>query len=521
MHDAAGAARLAPAHPAPVAPAAIVRALVGLLSDAAKVSVTSALASLGDWTHDQDLCDLAEDLTETLAWGPATTHVKGSGALRRLEEYLDVLPSALARAVATQDVIDVVLSSFVCARLRVFTARKGPGPAEWTTRPIPAPTSVKGEVGAIVGMLRLAALLPPDPRNSLMRTRRIMRKTGCLQRHAASPRGYTFLWELVTAWEAGIVPRSNPQAVAAFSLFVTGVHFLLRPRYVRSVSGEEIRHIPPGPKYQLEWVHADKTRPELLGPASAAAAAGPAGPMAGRGRAGPPTAEGLPARHPRVSAAQGDLLHLTQSLWRPFRGDHEGPLFCRVELARQTERIPPGARLVGWEHNGTTTPAFLWPRSQMSERILKKWLVEFLTPIVGAKRAQKRVPSGLRGGGEMEFVELLTPVSVRATVGWWVAKRVSAEGALVTYEGCSLEAMWAWGALLGTLRLQVLAPGVFRHLPLTPSRSIRRRMADRSRSRAAILAARSAAEAATASVPQHAAPHAAAARLASTQPPHV
>ena len=76
----------------------------------------------------------------------------------------------------------------------------------------------------------------------------------------------------------------------------------------------------------------------------------------------------------------------------------------------------------------------------------------------------------------MEFVELHAPVSVRATIGWWVARRVSSEGALVTYEGSSVESMRYWSARLGSLPIIVLAPGVFRFRKLV-ARSARARRA--------------------------------------------
>ena len=116
----------------------------------------------------------------------------------------------------------------------------------------------------------------------------------------------------------------------------------------------------------------------------------------------------------------------------------------------------------------------------------------------------------------MELVELSAPVSVRATVGWWVAKRLSAEGALVTYEGCSMESMWAWTALIGTLRLRVLAPGVFTHVPHPAifSRGSRLRTAVRRETREAQREAERMATAAAARAPAHAAPRLAAASAA-------
>lgn len=519
---AGGGALIAPPAPTPSAPAALVRALPDVLASAAARGVDAALATLGDWRVDPDMRDLADDLQECLEWGPASTRAKGAGVLRRLRECLAVLPTPLLQAVATADVIDIVLAAFVAGRLRVRTSRGARLPEEWAARPVPEPVSIRGEVSAIAGMMRLAALLPADPRGTLPRTRRIMRKCGCLSRHGSSPRGYTFLWELVAAWESGAVPRDDPQAVAVLGLSVTAVHFLLRPIYARRVSPTEVTHAA-GTRYRLTWRGEDKTRPAPLSSAAvkhlAATVDAPRASGAGATATPPaPTARSehrnLPAKHPRISGSQGSLLHEIQQLWRAFRGPDDGPLFCRVEPASQTQRVPPGAQLRQWQHptrdggaHAPPRPTFVWPASQMSERVWKRWLVRFLTPIIGVARARKRVLSGFRGGGEMELVELRTPVSVRATIGWWVARRLSAEGALVTYEGSSLEAMWAWTAMLGTLRLRVLAPGVHRHVAHPPARGARGRRLNQRRRRATIEAAQQAAAASAALAPTHAAPH--------------
>jgi len=166
------------------------------------------------------------------------------------------------------------------------------------------------------------------------------RKAGCLDRKGASPRGYTFLWELALAWRMGAVPRNNLQAVAVFCLCITAVHFLLRPRYVRSVDPTEIRH-DGGTRYILRWKWEDKARPGRL-TSTAASGAGAAAPPS----ADPPTTgpyRGIPAKHPRVSGASGSLLHSLQQMWRGARGDAPGPLFCRVEPASQTVEDPSGS----------------------------------------------------------------------------------------------------------------------------------------------------------------------------------
>ena len=65
----------------------------------------------------------------------------------------------------------------------------------------------------------------------------------------------------------------------------------------------------------------------------------------------------------------------------------------------------------------------------------------------------------------MELVELGASVAVRATIGWWRAKRLSAEGALITYEGCSTEAMCEETSFLGSTYIRVRAPGVYTVTP--------------------------------------------------------
>jgi hypothetical protein len=488
---------------------ALIRALPKVLTDAARVGVTGALRLLGAWSRDSDLVDLVDDLVDTLNFGAASTATKNRSALRRLGEFVRAAPAALATAVAQHDAIDITLSSYVAARLRVH--KRTLPPPEW--RPpheVPEPPSVKGEVSAIVGLCRLAALLPPDPRGTLPLTRRVMRKCGCFSKHAASPRAYTFAWELQTAWRAGHVPRNNPQAVAAFNWFMCALQFVLRPRYVRAA--QYVNILPDAASAQawrLDWVHGDKTRqPELTEEAAVALAAKAAGAGSGRGGASSSRSrtaprhvaeimDNLPARHPRVTCSAGTLFDETLRQWREFRGADPGPLFCRTEVARQTAKVPPGARLLSWHApDGTRVPTYVWHASPISDRILKRWLVAILAPIVGADRARARVLSGLRGGSAMELEALGAPLSVRATLGWWVARLLHAEGALITYTGCSMEAMAQWTSRLGERRIRVLAPGVYRHVPEpTYARSVRAR-----------TQARNAAEARRAAVPAAPAP---------------
>ena len=484
---------------------AMVRALPEVVRKAARSGVEAALVSVERWSDDPDFTDLVDDLVDTLNFGAVTTKAKNNSAIRRLEEFLSIAPTPLLSAVATPGVVDVLLSSYVSARLRLGR-RRTQLPPQWTTEgsSIPEPPSVKGEVGALVGLLRLAAVLPPDPRGTLPLTRRVMRKSGCYSKHASSPRAYTFAWELTLAWRRQLVPRDNPVAFAAFALFLTAIHFLLRPIYARSVEpgmmtpDASVRHA-----WRLDWERGDKSRQPALTAAvvaaqrkyqaeaeAASAAASGAGPSdaAGAGHRPRPAGRreaaffaGLPSQHPRVTGTQGRLFDATLRTWMAFRGAGRGPLFCRVEVARQTKKVPAGAKLRQWTTPaGRSVPCFVWEDKKMSERILKRWLVTFLTPVIGAKRAHQRVLSGLRGGGAMELEALGAPLPVRATVGWWVARRLSAEGALITYVGCSMEDMWKWTRRLGERCIRVLAPGVFKYVvSAMPGRAARARVKTR------------------------------------------
>jgi hypothetical protein len=175
-----------------------------------------------------------------------------------------------------------------------------------------------------------------------------------------------------------------------------------------------------------------------------------------------------------LSVAMGILRDLT-----PPRGQ-EHLLFPRVEAARKPGKIPKGAVRHDWNPPGGGAPvaAFWWLNTAMTGDQWTKNMRAFLAPIIGGKQALSRIPSGLRGGGEMELVELGTSVRVRATVGWWRRQRLSAEGPMITYEGCSTEAMATETSFLGSVYIKVLAPGVYTTIPPAPHmRSIRLRVA--------------------------------------------
>lgn len=456
----------------------------GQRADAAAHGVARALRHVEGWKHDQDLMDIMDDLAETLAFGPKATATKGVSAVKRFREFVEWLPPRLSRARAVHDTIDITLAAYVNARCGV--ARNSP----WDP-PRPQPPSVRGEVAAVVGLLRLADLLPADPKGTIPRTRRTMRKCGCCQKHDASPRAYTFAWELEAAWRIG-VDTADPTAVMVWCLCVTAIAFLLRPKYVRSLIPHELR--PVRGVWELRWQRDDKGRPVARPPDAPALTWVPE--------------SGLPARHPRLTAAAGTMLRRALAIANtaPPRGATEGPMFCRVEVARRPgAAVPKGAVAKPWvpPGGGTPVPTYWWTGSQLSARIIKRHIVRFLTPVVGAARARHRVLSGFRGGGEMELRELGAPLPVRATIGWWKAKLLAAEGAIVTYEGASVEAMAEWTAKLGSTYLRVLAPGVFTTRPpvnLSRSAGVRRSMTNLlhvvRRRMAAVAARRDAAEAA-------------------------
>jgi len=340
--------------------------------------------------------------------------------------------------------VDIVLALYVNARCGVARRR----PPEWGK--LPERSVVRGEVSAIVGLLRLAGVLPHDPRGSIPKTRIALRKCKCCEKHEASPRGYTFMWELEAAWRLG-VDRSDPREVCVWAWAVVTICYLLRPVYTRSLSQAEVSGHEAGAR-TLRWQRDDKGRPAGR-PADAPALT-----------VAPPAS--LPAKHPRLTAASHPLLRTALSILeknRPASRDATDLLFCRVEAARTT-RVPKGAIARPWKPPGGTrepVTAYWWPRTPLSEEMVTRHLRRFLTPIIGPERAAKRVPSGLRGGGEMELMERGAPLPMRATQGWWRAKRLAAEGAMVTYEGCSVECMALWTSRLGSRYIRVLAPGVY------------------------------------------------------------
>ena len=433
----------------------------GRRADAAAHGIARALRHVRGWKDDKDLLGIMDDLADTLGFGPKTTSTKGQSAVRRFREFVEWAPPRLVKAPAVHDAIDVILAAYVNARCGV--ARRSP----WSP-PRPQPPGVRGEVSAVIGLLRLADLLPPDPKGTIPRTRRTLKQCGCCHKYDASPRAYTFAWELEAAWRLG-VDKTDPTAVMVWCLCVVAVFFLLRPKYVRSLVREEIS--PVDGHWRLKWQRDDKGRPVHRPPDAAELKWVPE--------------SGLPARHPRLTAADGVLLRhaLTIARSAPPQAE-EGPMFCRVEAVRRPDKPVPerkGVRPVAkpWHPpgGGPAVPAYWWPHSMLSSRIIKRHMVRFLTPVVGATTAAKRVLSGCRGGGEMEHRELGTSLAVRATVGWWRAKLLAAEGAIVTYEGASVEAMADSATKLGSMYIRVLAPGVFSHrAPRTPLyRSVRLR----------------------------------------------
>ena len=456
-----------------------------MIGSAAARGLANALRELGPgWKTDPDLKDLVADLTETVGHVASGTAAKGATAIRRLRELIDVLPTRITNATATHNLIDIVLADFVMRR--TGRARRVAIPRPWRDGGVPQPQSVRTEVCSIIGLLRVAGLLPVDPRGSIPKTRRAMRACGCQKKAQASPRHYTFLWELIEAYKHGLA-TSDVCRLAVWCFAVTAIHFLLRPRYARLVSGREISRVS-GRRYRLRFARGDKTNQPPLPPAvPAAAAANDDTDMSDDSdvddrkdaSARSTLHRSVPTAHPRYTGSAGPWLHLAQRLWREVRGEcgDTEPLFCRVEPARQTGKVPVGA--VRTTFNGSD--CFMWTATKLSEYRIKRELVAMLTPIIGASRAAKRTAAGLRGGGEMELAELGKSASVRATIGWWVARRIATEGQIVVYEGSSIESMWEATADLGSTYIRVLAPGVYTTSP--PGRLITRSVMQRATAR--------------------------------------
>ena len=491
---------------APAAPTLVlVRALPTTLQDAARAGLERAAADLpAGWRADPDLGELLADVQDTLEWGASATRAKGRSAVRRLAEYLAVAPRALLDAVATARSVDILLAGFTSARCG--TARRQAIPEGWRRDDLNAPQwrrSVGSEVAAIIGLLRLAKVLPADPRGTIPITRRVLRKCKCLSKLEASPRAYTFAWELRAAFACGSACR-DARTFAVFSLLVTCLYFLLRPRYGK---GARRRNLYPartdGPQhYRFKWSSGDKTN-QPGAPAAAAHAAGAARAAAGATAAGaagaassavaaaggatdtaaaaaPGRASRSASRGPvtttRLTCAAGDLLHVVLTEWAAVRQPErdDGLMFCRTEVARSVSKAPVGARLSSWRG----VPVWLWPRTPLSPGVVRTAMRGILAPIVPPRALQFRILAGLRGGGEMELVEQGASTRVRATLGWWRARRLTAEGAMITYEGTSSDSMYAATGKLGSTYIRVLAPGVYCTRPTPfPARSSRGRIA--------------------------------------------
>ena len=492
QHGAAADAATADADRLKVATAdpCTVARLPTMLRSAASRGIANALRELGDWKSDPDMCDIVDDLKETIGHVAKGTAAKGATAIRRLQEFISILPSRLSNATASHNIIDVVLADFVTRRTR--RAKRSRLPPQWTEESagIPQPQSVRNEVGSIIGLMRVAGLLPADPRGSIPKTRRTMRSCGCMKKSQASPRHYTFLWELIAAYQHGLATTSVSRFVV-WALAVTAIHFLLRPRYARMVDDKEVAHVE-GVRYRLEFARGDKTnQPHLPPAASAAAARTTPGGGGAADSASSASSDGddddaarevvqrsVPTAHPRYTGSAGVWLHRAQRMWRKVRGhcNDKEPLFCRVEPARQTTKVPVGAVCTTFDGE----KCYMWPNTKVSPYRIKKELVAMLTPIIGFPRARLRTAAGFRGGGEMELAELKKAVNVRATIGWWVARRIATEGQMVVYEGSSMEAMWEATSDLGTRFIHVLAPGVYTTTsPWTAARSVLRRAVTR------------------------------------------
>jgi len=276
------------------------------------------------------------------------------------------IPRRLATAEADPAIIDVVLAMFVNARCGV--ARSSP----WKP-PRPGGPTVRGETAAIIGLLRLANLLPADPKGSVPRTRRALKKCGCCVKHDASPRAYTFAWELEAAW-LRTVDRTDPREVAVWSCCSTALGFLLRPKYVLRVEPEEVRLLQPPDTWQLRWQRDDKARTAARPPGAPGLTQVPK--------------DGLPARHPRLSASACRVMNVALRCMQVMRpAEAKGPIFARVERLRNAAATPKGAVRFEWRPplpgggRGPPVPAAWWPGTKLSQDQVKRNMVRFLTPL--------------------------------------------------------------------------------------------------------------------------------------------
>ena len=449
--------------------------LPALLSDATGRSIESALSSIGDWSKDPDLKALADDVEDTLRYGASC---KGTGAIRRLSEYVISLPPSLRNAEVSEGTLDFVLAAYIGARCRTARRTRGSRPSQWKGSK-PSPPSVGGEVNALIGLSRVAGLLPANPTGSIPRTRRALRTHGCLRKLDASPRSYTFFWELAAA-----LPHcTTARAFAVWAQCIVTICFLLRPRYARDMGEPNLARLAGGRRYQFQLDTGDKTNRPRLMPCTSSdddgeddddrRGAASAAPTSGRRTRPPTTDTQLPAAHPRFTVAQHPLLSHAMEKWTKVRGPVEPgqPLFCRIEPARQQSRAPKGARLTHFDGQ----PCWLWPNTKLSDHVRKSELVAFLTPVIGPERARKRVLSGLRGGGETEFAHRRIEPHVRATIGWWKIRRLKEVGCMVGYEGTSIEEMCDATRQLGSTYIRYVQPGVFTVTPPVPRGAASRR----------------------------------------------
>jgi hypothetical protein len=293
---------------------------------------------------------------------------------------------------------------------------------------------------------------------------------GCMRKLDASPRAYTFLWELVAARPY----CKSPQAIAVWTLCIATIFFLLRPSYAKAADARALRHVN-GQQYRFYLDTGDKSNQPRIMPCTSDDSDSDNEKPPARKRQRRATTNGnttLPPAHPRHTAAAGNTLHRAMSEWAPVRGPMAPgePWFCRIEPARQTTRAPKGARPTTCEGQA----CWLWPGTQLSAEVVKKQMVSFLSPIIGEDRARIRNLCGLRGGGETEHAHRKVEPHVRATIGWWKIRRLQEIGAMVGYEGASVEEMCDATRGLGTRYIRYLSPGVFTTTPPVP-RSVRQR----------------------------------------------
>jgi len=111
QHDAAARAAAEDVDRLAVATAdqCTVARLPTVLRSAAARGIANALRELGDWKADPEMKGIVDDIRETVGHVAKGTAAKGATSIRRLQEFIDILPSRMANATASHNIIDIIL----------------------------------------------------------------------------------------------------------------------------------------------------------------------------------------------------------------------------------------------------------------------------------------------------------------------------------------------------------------------------------------------------------------------------